>query len=88
MEGATLYVGLRIVYVTFREHVVSCRESEWARIQTTAAHKTILLGQIKMATHNLFGLMYKHLQRRMPAREMDQTLLQLDKVCVCVCMCV
>lgn len=39
-----------------------------------------MLGQIKMATHNLFTLMYKHLQRRVPAQEAGQTLLQLDKV--------
>jgi len=56
------------------------RESEWIRIQTTSAQKTLMLGQIKMATHNLFTLMYKHLQRKMPLNEGDQTLLQLDKV--------
>ena len=56
------------------------RESEWIRIQTTSTQKTLLLGQIKMATHNLFTLMYKHLQRKVPAREAEETLLQLDKV--------
>jgi hypothetical protein len=56
------------------------RESEWARIQATAATKTLLLGQLKMATHNLYTLMYKHLQRRIPANDMDNTMLQLDKV--------
>lgn len=56
------------------------RESEWARIQATAATKTLLLGQLKMATHNLYTLMYKHLQRRIPAKDMDDTMLQLDKV--------
>ena len=61
--------------------MVSPRESEWTRIQTTAAKKTLLLGQIKMATHNLFALMYKHLEKKMPARETDQTLLQLERVC-------
>lgn len=55
-------------------------ESEWARIQTTAAKKTLLLGQIKMATHNLLTLMYKHLQKKMPPSEAGQTLLQLEKV--------
>lgn len=55
-------------------------ESEWTRIQTTSAQKTLLLGQIKMATHNLFALMCKHLHRKMPPQETDQTLLQLDKI--------
>ena len=60
--------------------ILICRESEWARIQATAATKTLLLGQLKMATHNLFTLMYKHLQRKIPAKDMDNTMLQLDKV--------
>ena len=64
----------------FRLSSCSNRESEWARIQATAATKTLMLGQIKMATHNLFSLMYKHLQRKIPARDMDDTALQLDKV--------
>jgi hypothetical protein len=55
-------------------------ESEWTRIQTTAAKKTLELGQIKMATHNLFVLVNKHLQRKIPPSEADQTLLQLDKI--------
>jgi len=58
------------------------RESEWIRIQTMAAKKTLELGQIKMATHNLFALMCKHLHRRISPQEADQTLLQLDKVCM------
>ena len=56
------------------------RDSEWSRIQTTAARKTLLLGQIKMATHNLYTLMYKHLQRKVPVKEADDTLMQLGKV--------
>ena len=56
------------------------RESEWTRIQTTAAKKTLLLGQIKMATHNLHMLVYKHLKKRPPVQEAENTLLQLDKV--------
>ncbi len=56
------------------------RDSEWTRIQTTAAGKTLLLGQIKMATHNLYTLMYKHLQRKVPARESEETMMQLGRV--------
>ena len=56
------------------------RDSEWTRIQTTAAKKTLLLGQIKMATHNLYTLVYKHLKKKVNPQEADETLLQLDKV--------
>ena len=56
------------------------RESEWIRIQTTAAKKTLVLGQIKMATHNLFTLMCKHLNRRLHTEDAEDTLMQLDKV--------
>lgn len=56
------------------------RDSEWTRIQTTAARKTLLLGQIKMATHNLYTLMYKHLQRKVPLKESEDTMMQLGRV--------
>lgn len=62
----------------FLVHV--CRDSEWTRIQTTAAKKTLVLGQLKIATHNLFMLMCKHLQRRVPPHEHEDTLFQLEKV--------
>ncbi|XP_019850090.1 PREDICTED: coiled-coil domain-containing protein 42 homolog [Amphimedon queenslandica] len=55
-------------------------DSEWTRIQTTAAKKTLLLGQIKMATHNLYVLVYKHLKKKIPPQESGETLLQLDKI--------
>lgn len=55
-------------------------DSEWTRIQTTAAKKTLVLGQLKIATHNLFMLMCKHLQRRVPPHEHEDTLFQLEKV--------
>ena len=60
--------------------VCVCRDSEWTRIQTTAAKKTLVLGQLKIATHNLFLLMYKHLQKKIPPHEHEDTLRQLDKV--------
>lgn len=56
------------------------RDSEWTRIQTTAAKKTLMLGQIKMATHNLYALVYKHLHKKIPPQEAGMTLQQLDKV--------
>lgn len=60
------------------------RDSEWTRIQTTAARKTLLLGQIKMASHNLYTLMYKHLQRKVPAMESEDTMMQLGRVLYCL----
>lgn len=56
------------------------RDSEWTRIQTTAARKTLLLGQIKMATHNLYTLMYKHLHKKVPPTEAEDTMMQLGRV--------
>lgn len=62
------------------DHFCTHRDSEWTRIQTTAARKTLLLGQIKMATHNLYTLMSKHLQRRVPSKESEDTMMQLGRV--------
>ena len=58
----------------------TCRDSEWTRIQTTSARKTLLLGQIKMATHNLYTLMSKHLQRKILTKESEDTMMQLGRV--------
>ncbi|KAI6658529.1 Coiled-coil domain-containing protein 42-like [Oopsacas minuta] len=55
------------------------RESEWNTIQTTAAEKTLLLGQIKMSTHNLFSHIRKYKGDKHSDKEVD-TIAQLDKI--------
>ncbi|XP_065055065.1 coiled-coil domain-containing protein 42 homolog [Rhopilema esculentum] len=52
-------------------------ESQWTFIQNTAAEKTLLLGRIKMATHNLYMLVNKHLKQDVPA---EGTMDQLSKI--------
>ncbi|XP_060105752.1 cilia- and flagella-associated protein 73 isoform X2 [Heteronotia binoei] len=52
-------------------------ESFWNRIQTTAAEKTLEVGQIKLATLNLFQMVAKH--RKLPADvAQEDTEAQLD----------
>eukprot|EP00794_Sanderia_malayensis_P013932 gene13932-15384_t len=52
-------------------------ESKWTHIQNTAAEKTLVLGRIKMATHNLYMLVNKHLKQDVPA---ESTMDQLTKI--------
>jgi len=52
-------------------------ESTWTHIQNTAATKTLLLGRIKMATHNLFMLVNKH-TKQTPL--IESTTEQLNKI--------
>ncbi|XP_008116880.2 cilia- and flagella-associated protein 73 [Anolis carolinensis] len=58
-------------------------ESNWFRIQNTAAHKTLELGQIKLAALNLFQMVakYKKVSTGVP---LDDTDAQLDAVQLCI----
>ncbi|XP_041455783.1 coiled-coil domain-containing protein 42 homolog [Lytechinus variegatus] len=53
-------------------------ESVWTHIKNTAAKKTLLLGRIKMATHNLFQLVSRHAKTSSLGTE--NTLEQLTKI--------
>ncbi|XP_027718404.1 cilia- and flagella-associated protein 73 isoform X2 [Vombatus ursinus] len=54
-------------------------ESRWVHIQNTAAQKTLLLGQIKMAALNLFQLVCKQ-KKEVPALAVEDTEGQLEQV--------
>merc|ERR1711937_570267 len=53
-------------------------ESKWTHIQNTAAKKTLLLGRIKIATHNLYQLVCKHSKGTVQPTE--NTITQLDRI--------
>ncbi|XP_065831494.1 coiled-coil domain-containing protein 42 homolog [Oscarella lobularis] len=60
-------------------------ESQWTHIQNTAATKTLVLGQINMATHNLYVLVNKYLGKKVERGDTSvPTLAQLDKIQVCI----
>ncbi|XP_074966369.1 cilia- and flagella-associated protein 73 isoform X2 [Phalacrocorax aristotelis] len=59
------------------------QESRWAHIQSTAAQKTLLLGQIKLAVLNLFQLATARL--KVPTDvALEDTEAQLDMVLLCM----
>ncbi|XP_050407999.1 coiled-coil domain-containing protein 42 homolog isoform X1 [Patella vulgata] len=58
-------------------------ESKWTHIKNTAAKKTLLLGRIKMATHNLHQLVKKH-QKQPPTDQVEETSEQLNQIFVFV----
>ncbi|KAJ3191374.1 Cilia- and flagella-associated protein 73 [Irineochytrium annulatum] len=53
-------------------------QSEWDQTLKNATSKSLLIGQIKMATNNLFNLVKVHLSSRLP--NSTETLTQLDKI--------
>ncbi|ELT94686.1 hypothetical protein CAPTEDRAFT_93836, partial [Capitella teleta] len=55
-------------------------ESKWMHIKNTAAKKTLLLGRVKMATHNLFQLVNRHQKTRRDDVDIEDTTEQLIRV--------
>ncbi|XP_008924064.3 cilia- and flagella-associated protein 73 [Manacus vitellinus] len=58
-------------------------ESCWARVQSTATQKTLLLGQIKLAVLNLFQLSTARLRIPMDVA-LEDTEAQLDMLLLCL----
>ncbi|KAK2169056.1 hypothetical protein LSH36_12g03104 [Paralvinella palmiformis] len=55
-------------------------ESWWTHIKNTAAKKTLLLGRVKMATHNLYQLVSRHQKSHQEEGEVEDTNEQLAKI--------
>ena len=55
-------------------------------MKNTAAKKTLLLGRVKIATHNLFQIINRHLKQHGTV-PIENTPLQLDKVAFKCVLC-
>lgn len=55
-------------------------ESEWTHIKNTAAEKTLKLGRIKMATHNLYQLVLRQQRSQKDEIDIEDTNEQLTKI--------
>jgi len=53
-------------------------ESVWNHIKNTAAKKTLLLGRIKMATHNLYQLVKRHQKQVGSSEDTTEQLTQIQ----------
>nr|XP_022337399.1 coiled-coil domain-containing protein 42 homolog isoform X2 [Crassostrea virginica] len=52
-------------------------ENEWTRIKNTSAEKTLELGRIKMAAHNLYQLVKRHQKQSADEEETSEQLNQI-----------